>query len=478
MSEESIDTVVNEYYKLKTKYEDDNNAIKRKIMKNSALSWKEKRNEFHKVKPKCINCKRPGGTIFSSKYHEESGGEYNEFRQLKAICGVIMDPCNLNITINVGKYNFMSDILTEYDTEIREIKNNIINYKNKLLFGFITTNEALNSFTNLKKLLNDYTTYYHSFMEEYFHIADNSEDQRALKENIEQSYVFVENIKKSIQDFNETNNVQFVRDVVNIYEQSLNPLFKKMMNLKYREKFVWYNDETNTYHLIQKKNSIKDLEFNEGDQAVVSFVFGVGNVRAPVVTNAKNVTQKQTENVDENQQPNTDLPEIQKAKRNSKKELQKAKKKLKIVGEIQSGGREEEMYEPFLEEYDIEPNGNITWKQEEYQQIWDNLQPTLQSDLMKDKEWLQLFMQTCAVKNNDQVCSFVPPPNLILPPQILEDGKYDFGNEVYNTYFNSLDKTEQNHLLDLYIIKDGVKKYDTLEEKLAENISIQFGLTV
>jgi hypothetical protein len=32
MSEESIDTVVNEYYKLKTKYEDDNNAIKRKIM--------------------------------------------------------------------------------------------------------------------------------------------------------------------------------------------------------------------------------------------------------------------------------------------------------------------------------------------------------------------------------------------------------------------------------------------------------------
>jgi hypothetical protein len=116
--------------------------------------------------------------------------------------------------------------------------------------------------------------------------------------------------------------------------------------------------------------------------------------------------------------------------------------------------------------------------QEEYQKIWENLQPTLQSDLMKDKEWLQLFMQTCAVKNNHQVCSFVPPPNLILPPQILQDGNYDFGNEVYNTYFNSLDKTEQSHLLDLYIIQDGVKKYDTLEEKLAENISIQFGLTV
>ena len=87
--------MLNDYYKLKNNYENEILKEKKKIIKNQELSWKEKRNEFKSFKPKCINCKRPVGTIFSIKYNTEV-----EFRELKAICGSRTDPCNLNININ------------------------------------------------------------------------------------------------------------------------------------------------------------------------------------------------------------------------------------------------------------------------------------------------------------------------------------------------------------------------------------------
>ena len=62
---------VNTFYKLKNQYDDINLKLRRKIIKNEELSWKEKRVEFKKLRPKCINCKRPFGTLFSISYNPE-----------------------------------------------------------------------------------------------------------------------------------------------------------------------------------------------------------------------------------------------------------------------------------------------------------------------------------------------------------------------------------------------------------------------
>jgi GDPmannose 4,6-dehydratase len=68
------------YYKLKTAYENAYNVDKNKIIKMKDLSWKEKRIEFSKLKPKCINCKRAVGSLF---YTTKNKGE----RTLVAKCG-------------------------------------------------------------------------------------------------------------------------------------------------------------------------------------------------------------------------------------------------------------------------------------------------------------------------------------------------------------------------------------------------------
>ena len=114
---ESPESALNEYFKLKNTYEVEIMKNKKKIMNNSTLSNKEKRQEYLKLKPKCINCKRPGGTIFSVKlFSDESKNRKTDYREFRSRCGIISNPCNLNITIQTGLYNFLPDVIKQYET--------------------------------------------------------------------------------------------------------------------------------------------------------------------------------------------------------------------------------------------------------------------------------------------------------------------------------------------------------------------------
>ena len=93
-----VKEALNEYFKLKRTYENKIMANKKKIINNSTLSNREKRSEYLKLKPKCINCQRPGGTIFKNISFKETDNE-ESYRQYNAQCGIIADPCNLDIKI-------------------------------------------------------------------------------------------------------------------------------------------------------------------------------------------------------------------------------------------------------------------------------------------------------------------------------------------------------------------------------------------
>ena len=143
-----IKEALNEYFKLKLKYEGQIMTNKKKIMNNITLSNKEKRSEFLKLKPKCINCKRPGGTIFKTTFFEDTD-KGDAYREHSATCGIIADPCNLNIKIQIGKVELLPELLNYMEKDIKEFKNEIIDDKNKLLFGYLTTEEALKKFDDL-----------------------------------------------------------------------------------------------------------------------------------------------------------------------------------------------------------------------------------------------------------------------------------------------------------------------------------------
>jgi hypothetical protein len=222
-----IKETINEYYKLKYKYENQIMTNKKKIINNTLLSNKEKRSEYNKLKPKCINCKRPGGTIFSTTFVPETD-KGDAYRELKAHCGIIADPCNLDIKIRLAKIELIPEILKLMENDIKKYKNDIIDNKNKLLFGFSNAESAVEEFENIKEYISTYTSLYEEFLERYNKIIDNDDKKRELDETITNSYIEIQKIKDCILKMNETNNLQYANDAVIIYDTILQPLLKKI----------------------------------------------------------------------------------------------------------------------------------------------------------------------------------------------------------------------------------------------------------
>jgi hypothetical protein len=424
---------INQYYKLKTKYESEIMKNKKKIMNNQILSINEKRREFQKLVPKCINCKNPGGTIFSIKYNDEK-----DVRELKAICGSKINTCNLDIQISVGKYYLFPDILKEFEEEIYNLKQKVISDKNNILFGYISTEEALERFNQLKEQINDNVSLLQSYFEEYMKIVDNKENNEAVVKEIEFIYNFISSIKEAIKNFLETDNTQYVRDAVDIYINSLHPSAEKLLKLKYKENMVWYDPDNNIYRLIQNKYTIRDIEFDTSEEKNIIFEYGTNKKRNGRkndkidIKNKTNITNKKNTIIIESSSESINT--------NTNKENNLFEKKN---------------------------DGTIQWNNSEYQIIWNKMNIKLKEALLEDEEWLQDFMTNCVnLRKEKKPCEFKGPNNLILPPQLLDDNKYDFGNETYNNIFNRLDKSYQKNILSLHSSKNEEKDYSMMEDTL------------
>ena len=419
---ESVLNNINEFYKLKNKYETYNQKNKNKILNNPTLSWKERQTEFKKIKPKCINCKRPGGTAFLIKLNKDTG-----FRELRSFC-MATERCNLNIVIQLGIVESIADSLVEIKDKIQENKEKIIESKNLLLFNYILSTRALHIFDKEKDEINEWTSLLEMYLQDYILLTDNEETKTKLNTSIEKSYEYIQQIRDAIKQFKITDDTQFVRDAVNIYITNLKPLLDEIRNLKYRENIVWFNEDNNMYHLIQRKLTISSLESGENNNKLIDFNVGFSGLSKSKVDDAIVESKKSDDSWHED-----------------------------IIGKPTFG-----------------ENNTVKWSNKEYQKIWDALSTNMKTALLSDKEWLQEFMDSCTnLRLMGKPCVFLSPSNLILPPQIIhvdKDGtekeEYDFGNKVYNDLFNNFNSSYKDTLLTLYSKKDGVKNYKMLEDAL------------
>ena len=418
---------LNEYFKLKQKYEAAIAANKKRIINNPTLSKREKRSEFMKLKPKCISCKRPGGSVFKILFNDEDS-TVESYREYNAPCGIISNPCNLKIKIRCGRTEFISDILKSMEDAVKEIKNEIIDDKNKLLFGYLKTEEALEKFDYSKDAVSSYSSLYEEYLTKYNTIVDNEDKKRELEEAITNSYVLINEIKECIKKSDETGNKTFISDAIQIYDTTLIPTLSTIRNLKYNESFVWHNEDTNSCNLMQNKYSISNLLFSSFQSSVISFDIGYDSKKSRMIIESR------------------DEP-------------------------IYSKGEDD-----------------IAWNIPEYTRLWELLPIKFKNVIRPDKEWMKEFMFKCV---NDRVkgkgCEIVAPKNLIIPPNKIENVKtsssqdgsqdgstvspplgpqYDFGVQIYSDEFNKLEPSLQNTYLTLFSVKDGVKNYNMLIDSM------------
>jgi hypothetical protein len=432
-NKEEIDVkeALNEYFRLKDKFYNELIVNKKKIINNSTLSNREKRSEFLKLKPKCVNCKRPSekGTIFLITYHESTDVD-DSYRTFKAMCGNIADPCNLNIEIELGSVNSIEEDLNELSEDIKYYKNNIINDKNKLLFGLITTETALKNFETNKENISHGTSLYENYLDIWKNKTDNLDKKTQLDDTIVLSYDYIKQIKVSIKKMRENNDTQFAVDAANIYYNVLEPLLQKIRNLKYSENFV-YHDDNDYCKLIQNKYSISDI----------NMVSAFGNKIKAFDVGIK--TKQQTK--------------------------QKTKKKKTFIIESDESEEEKEREEKQNEPIIGEGKDGIEWNNPEYKKLWSKLPENLKNEFKLNIDWMKDFMNKCLNKPKNEPCSLTIPPNLIIPPILNETTKqYDFGVLIYNKVFNDLPQITKNTYLKLYKLDTSTKakNYGQLENAM------------
>ena len=422
----SFNEALNNYYQFKTLYETSYNKEKRDIINNKKLSWNEKRSNFQKLKQKCINCKRPVGTIFSRKFNDNG---YSSFTTLSAVCGDRVKPCKLNINLKIDKVDSLENNIKELDDSIKEDKNQIIQKKNELLFGYITTEKAINTFDEYKKILNDTYELKNYFLEILMNRTDNEDKKKELKALVTEYYLIIQNIGQDVKDANTDNNIQLIEDTIrnNYVDLLMNKpgdpqhigILEKIRNLKYMYSGVEYDEDTNEFHLIQKKNTIESLEepFNS---EVISYVFGVFE--------SKGKTKKKKGNEIKSKTRKLRIEDSSSSKEITQESAATMSSKLPIIGE----------------------DGSITWQDENYKKAWSRLSQKHKEFLARDPDWLQESMDEYAKNIQErQIHKFVYPINVMFPPRKLPDGSFDFDNQFYNEVSNANKGLIMEYLKDL-----------------------------
>jgi hypothetical protein len=284
-----VNEAIYNFYKLKKEYETNyyEKYIKPITMSNKSI--REKKSQFQKLpKAKCINCKRNVGTLFTIKANDKL-----TYHKYTAICGDISDPCPLNIQIQMPNVETFENILAENISSsgnIETFKKDIIKAKNDLLFGYTHEQNAFEIFESLTNKLKKENELFDFYLEKYIMAYDSPERIELLNKKKVELEMNIQELQNMMTEFNKTGNEQYVHNAVESYVNNMIPQLKEIQDLTYAyNKVECIND---TYVLIQKKNTLEQLEVSFTEAKIESYT--IGNINK---TKNKNTTLKNTNTI-------------------------------------------------------------------------------------------------------------------------------------------------------------------------------------
>ena len=242
---------INIFYKLKGKYDKDLKKLKQKILSRDDLTINEKRDLFQAQKPKCINCRKEGGTIFKiekDRYLAQCNAE---------------EKCKLNIDIVRGKIQELPDLVKELQKQHENLVTAIMKIKYNLLFKYANEEETVNAFESEKLIFDNIVTKFDLYKTKLIDITNLLSKQEAINISELQIFEFVKEIKEMVLEANSSANPQFLKDAVELYIQRLLDVLKVNRETKYQYQAI-EKDHQNQYHLVQKPVTINELEILVG----------------------------------------------------------------------------------------------------------------------------------------------------------------------------------------------------------------------
>lgn len=202
---------LNNYFKLKNKYESKMRSDKRKIMEKTENKKKGKKLLLS-YKPQCIKCRRPVGTIFS-----------NNNNKYTAICGDTSQPCSLNIEIYPGDKNNLEYWISLFKEEVDELKETIIRQKLDTLFNYVTEDKSVELFKKELEAYNQDSVILKQYIDMNDELFHNSHKQKLIEQKNEKIFRTIENIRNLLNEYKNTQNRELLKTAVQLQVDELLP---------------------------------------------------------------------------------------------------------------------------------------------------------------------------------------------------------------------------------------------------------------
>jgi len=254
--QKNVKDALNDYFKLKSTYENMIHDMKKKIFEKADTKRQAKRDVLT-IKPPCMKCKRPVGTVFSKK-----NGRYN------AICGDSAKPCGLDIQIFVGESNMQLNYILEiFHEDNEELKEKIIRQKLDTLFNYTTEQESIKLFKKELEEFNSNSSIYKKLLDrndELFHSIDK---KHLIGKKNDEIFHLIERVNALLKEYENTQNKELLKQAVHIQLKEIQPEIRNLRNLKYEIMELNEQIENNKrkYSLYQYPVELSKLDSELGE---------------------------------------------------------------------------------------------------------------------------------------------------------------------------------------------------------------------
>lgn len=231
------------FYSTKEKYKEAYDTKVDKIMKNKSLDKNSKREKVKTIQMPCVFCKRKVNTIFSRKDHH-----------LTISCGSETEPCNRKFDLQLAYYSTLDDILEGLEERIQKIKDKVIEIKTKLLYNYLSEENAIEEFENTSKNLNEFSEVYVTLMRKREKILNNEETQHLILQKQSKIEEYISYNKELLEAYNSEKTDETLNNYVENIIEILKPLKEEVYNLKYAFKEVVVHEKEKSNSFGQSKD--------------------------------------------------------------------------------------------------------------------------------------------------------------------------------------------------------------------------------
>jgi len=211
---------LNEYFKMKHNYDMSVHKIKKKIFADNK-SKKRAKEVALSIKPACIKCKRPVGTIFSKKEN-----------RYMAICGDSQNPCKLDIQLFAGDAGSFALTLDVFKEETENIKDSIIRQKLDTLFSYINEEKSVELFKKELEAYNENSMIFKTLLQKNDEMYFNEQKKEAIEIARNKIFKLNESIRIILEEYKTTGNPEILKTAVSLQINELYPETRKIFLLK------------------------------------------------------------------------------------------------------------------------------------------------------------------------------------------------------------------------------------------------------